>query len=113
MDEPAQCWRVQSTFSVLILPYTTIDVPSAFTPNGDGINDLIFPDGWGIRRLNYFRIYNRWGQLLFETNEYRKGWDGTFEGIPQNMDTYIYQAEVETYLEIAPLKKSSTFKLIR
>ncbi len=113
MDEPAQCWRVQSTFSVIILPYTTIDVPSAFTPNGDGINDLIFPDGWGIRRLNYFRIYNRWGQLLFETNEYRKGWDGTFEGIPQNMDSYIYQAEVETYLETAPLKKSSTFKLIR
>lgn len=114
IDEPAQCWRVQSTFSVIILPYTTIDVPSAFTPNQDGINDVVFPDGWGIRKLIYFRIYNRWGQLIFETNEYRKGWDGTFEGVAQNMDTYIYQVEAATYLDSDPVKsQSGTIKLIR
>lgn len=113
-DEPAQCWRVQSTFSVIILPYTTIDVPSAFTPNNDGINDVVYPDGWGIKKLNYFRIYNRWGQLIFETNEFKKGWDGTYEGVPQNMDSYIYQAEVQTWLEDQPTKsKTGTIKLIR
>jgi len=113
-DEPLHCFVTQSTYSVIVLPYTTIDVPSAFTPNGDGINDLIFPDGWGIRKLKFFRVYNRWGQLVFETNEYRKGWDGTFMGTPQNMESYLYQAEVETYLISEPtLYKTGTFKLIR
>lgn len=113
-DEPLHCFVTRSTYSVIILPYTTIDVPSAFTPNGDGVNDLIFPDGWGIRKLNYFRVYNRWGQLLFETNEFRKGWDGLFQDVPQNMESYIYQAEVETFIETEPtLYKTGTFKLIR
>ncbi len=113
-DEPLHCFVTQSTYSVIILPYTTIDVPTAFTPNGDGINDLIFPDGWGIRQLRFFRVYNRWGQLLFETTEYRKGWDGSYLGVPQNMESYLYQAEVETYLSSEPLLyKTGTFKLIR
>jgi gliding motility-associated-like protein len=113
-DEPLHCFVTQSTYSVIILPYTTIDIPAAFTPNGDGINDLIFPDGWGIRQLRFFRVYNRWGQLLFETTEYRKGWDGSYQGVPQNMESYLYQAEVETYLTSEPLLyKTGTFKLIR
>lgn len=113
-DEPLHCFVTQNTYSVIILPYTTIDVPSAFTPNGDGINDLIFPDGWGIRKLRFFRVYNRWGQLVFETNEYRKGWDGEYLGVAQNMESYLYQAEVETYLSTEPvLYKTGTFKLIR
>jgi gliding motility-associated-like protein len=113
-DEPLHCFVTPSTFSIIVLPLTTVDVPSAFTPNGDGVNDEIFPDGWGIRNLIYFRIFNRWGQLVFETNVYRHGWDGMYQGVPQNMDTYMYQAEVETFIdEPSRLKKSGTFKLIR
>jgi gliding motility-associated-like protein len=114
VDQPEKCWAVINTYSVIVLPLTTIDVPTAFTPNGDGINDFIFPDGWGIRKLLFFRVYNRWGQLLFETNELKKGWDGYYLGVLQNMETYVYQAEVETYIESEPkLSKSGTFKLIR
>jgi gliding motility-associated-like protein len=113
MEDKLKCSQVSSTFSIHILPYTSVDLPTAFTPNGDGINDVIYADGWGIRSLNYLRIYNRWGQLLFETNDINKGWDGRYEGVPQNMDTYVYQVSVDTYIDAEPLIKSSTFKLIR
>ena len=107
------CYLVSDTYSVIIEPKTTVDVPTAFTPNGDGVNDVIYVDGWGIRKLNFFRIFNRWGQLLFESNDIKIGWDGTFNGIPQNMETYVYQVSVETYLDAKPVLKTSSFRLIR
>ncbi|MBL0883068.1 MAG: gliding motility-associated C-terminal domain-containing protein, partial [Chitinophagaceae bacterium] len=67
-------------------------VPSAFTPNGDGRNDIIRPVGVGVATLQYFRIYNRWGQLLFSTNQTGKGWDGTFNGTSQPPGTYVFEA---------------------
>lgn len=113
MEDKLKCSQVKSTYSITILPYTSVDVPTAFTPNGDGINDVIYADGWGIKKLNYFRIFNRWGQLLFESTDIKIGWDGTWQGKAQNMDSYIYQVSVETYIDAEPLIKSSTFKLIR
>lgn len=68
-------------------------VPSAFTPNGDGKNDVIRPIVFGITRLNYFSIYNRWGQMVFTTTQINKGWDGNFGGTGQPAGTYVYQAE--------------------
>lgn len=67
-------------------------VPSAFTPNGDGKNDIIRPVGIGIASLQYFKIYNRWGQLLFSTTETGKGWNGNYNGIAQPSGTYVYEA---------------------
>lgn len=113
LEDGMKCFRVTNTYSVLIDPQTSVDVPTAFTPNGDGVNDVIYPDGWGIKSLFYFRVFNRWGQLLFESNDIKVGWDGTFNGVPQNMDTYIYQVAVETYLDQKPLQKTSSFRLIR
>ena len=46
-----------------------------------------------IRELKYFRVFNRWGQLVFETNVLLQGWDGIFKGIPQVMDTYTWTLE--------------------
>lgn len=113
VEDRMGCFRITNTYTVFIDPQTSVDVPTAFTPNGDGVNDFIFPDGWGIKTLHYFKIFNRWGQLLFETTELKTGWDGTFNGVPQNMDTYVYQVSVETYLPEKPLQKTSSFKLIR
>lgn len=67
-----------------------IYVPSAFTPNGDGLNDIFRPLGTAIERLDYFRIYNRYGELIFETNNLSKGWDGTYKGKDQKTDNYIW-----------------------
>jgi gliding motility-associated-like protein len=66
-----------------------VDVANAFSPNGDGQNDIIFVKGYGIEALE-FRIYNRWGQLIFESNDINVGWDGTFKGVPQEAEVYVY-----------------------
>jgi len=65
-------------------------VPSGFTPNGDGKNDILKPIPVGITELQYFRIYNRWGQLLFSTSQQGIGWDGRYNGIPQGSGTYVF-----------------------
>jgi gliding motility-associated-like protein len=70
-----------------------IFVPNAWTPNGDGHNDKLFPIPVRIKELKYFRVFNRWGQLVFETNILWQGWDGIFQGQPQVMDTYTWTLE--------------------
>lgn len=65
-------------------------IPNAFTPNGDGLNDVFRAIPPGIVKTDYFRIFNRWGQMLFETHQYMKGWDGTFVGKPQPNGVYVW-----------------------
>jgi gliding motility-associated-like protein len=73
--------------------YSDLFVPKAWTPNGDGHNDKLFPLTVHIKQLYYFRIFNRWGQLVFETTEIGKGWDGVFNGKAQVMDVYTWTVE--------------------
>lgn len=114
VQDEHKCSVVKNTYHINIEILASLDVPSAFTPNGDGINDMILPDGWGLKKLNYFRVFNRWGQLVFETNQLEVGWDGIFRGVPQNMETYVYQASADTYSEKDPtITKTGTFKLLR
>ncbi|MEJ7685267.1 MAG: gliding motility-associated C-terminal domain-containing protein [Segetibacter sp.] len=68
-----------------VLP--VLDVPNAFTPNGDGINDKVFVRGYGISKMTW-RIYNRWGEKVFETNDKTQGWDGTYKGSLQPKEVY-------------------------
>lgn len=65
-------------------------LPNAFTPNGDGLNDIFRPVPVGIRSTEYFRVFNRYGQVMFETKEWMKGWDGTFKGKKQPSGTYVW-----------------------
>lgn len=75
--------------SVLIYAISILEVPNAFSPNNDGVNDVFLPLNYGL--LNYnFRIYNRWGELIFETSDTTKGWDGYFNGVEQELDVYVY-----------------------
>lgn len=114
IEDEMKCSAVANTYKIIVDPKISIDVPTAFTPNSDGTNDVIYADGWGIRKLNYFRIYNRWGQLMFETNDLKTGWDGRFNGIPQNMETYVYQVSAVTYSKETPnVAKAGSFKLLR
>jgi gliding motility-associated-like protein len=75
---------------VKIVKNVEIYVPNAFTPNGDGKNDLLRPQLRGILELHYFKIYNRWGQLVFETQIEEAGWNGTIKGTPQSTQTVIW-----------------------
>ncbi|MDP2386697.1 MAG: PKD domain-containing protein [Bacteroidota bacterium] len=113
VSDPDGCFNKINTFTIKVEPKATVDVPTAFTPDGDGTNDVIYVDGWGIKKLIYFRIYNRWGQLLFESTDLETGWDGYYNGVLQNMETYVYQASAETYTDIAPVEIKGSFKLIR
>ena len=68
-----------------------VHVPNAFTPDNNKVNDLFIPVTYGVMTQKYgFRIYDRWGELLFETNDPNAGWDGTYNTKPCPMDTYIW-----------------------
>lgn len=69
-------------------------VPTAFTPNGDGKNDIFRVSNITFQRLLEFRVFNRWGQEIFSTNDIRKGWDGSWRGVPQDMGSYQYLIRV-------------------
>jgi gliding motility-associated-like protein len=89
-----------------------IYIPSGFTPNGDGKNDVLRPIPIGIAQLTYFKLYNRWGQLIFSTNEIGKGWNGIYNGEQQPTGTYIFQAEGKDFTGKIIYKKG-TAVLIR
>jgi gliding motility-associated-like protein len=89
-----------------------IYVPNAFTPNGDGRNDKFYPVPVGIKSLNYFRVFNRWGQLVFSTNQLNEGWDGTLSGLKQGNGTFVWMAEAITK-ENKIITKKGTVTLIR
>jgi gliding motility-associated-like protein len=101
-----------SPVTVLIPCEASIWLPDIFTPNGDGINDVLMPVLPGIKKFRCFKIYNRWGQLIFESRDKLKGWDGTYLGKPQPIETYVWQMEGE---DIAGkvYTKSGLFSLIR
>lgn len=105
------CVTVDTLF-VKIVPKIEIYVPSAFTPNHDGKNDILRPILMGIKELNYFRVYNRWGQLLFETKTNYEGWDGTVHGTPQPTQTVVWEAE-GIGLDGKPCMRKGTAVLIR
>jgi gliding motility-associated-like protein len=65
-------------------------IPNAFSPNGDGRNDVFKIEHIRYQKLVQFKVFNRWGQQLFETIDGAKGWDGTYNGAPCNVDTYYY-----------------------
>jgi len=87
-------------------------VPDAFTPNGDGINDVFRPIPIGIKKLNYFKVYNRLGQLVYSTTTQKQGWNGTFKGQPQDPGVFVWIAEGVDYLD-KTLERKGSVTLIR
>jgi gliding motility-associated-like protein len=76
--------------SVLVKIFKQLYMPNAFTPNGDGRNDVFrIPPGASLI-LDEFSIYDRWGMKIFSTQNVSKGWDGTINGIPEPMGAYVY-----------------------
>ena len=89
-----------------------IFVPTAFTPNNDGRNDMLTPVPVGIKNISYFRVYNRWGELVFATNKIGQGWDGSFAGALQPSGTYVFTVEGTDYTDKV-LQRKGTVVLIR
>ncbi len=106
------CYTSTNSYDICVLPDRTVDVPSAFTPDGDGANDIIYVDGWGIETLKMFRIFNRWGEVVFESSDIKIGWNGVCKSSPQPSDTYVYQLDGVFYGG-KDFTKSGTITLIR
>jgi gliding motility-associated-like protein len=97
MSDILGCFTATSTFKIHIFPETFVKLPTTFTPNGDGVNDVIYVEGWGLKDLLTFEIYNRWGELVFKTSELTEGWDGYYNGMLQNNDIYVYKVSAQTF----------------
>jgi gliding motility-associated-like protein len=74
-------------------------MPNTFSPNADGSNDVFYPRGSGIHSVKTLRIFNRWGEIVFEKrnfpiNDSSSGWNGTYKGNKPQQDVYIFQVEV-------------------
>ena len=114
---PTNGCRVVDTLRVLIVTSapplrSSLHVPNAWSPNNDGSNDKLYPLTINMKELYYFRVFNRWGQVVFATSEQGKGWDGSFKGSQQDPGTYVWMAEGETYMGEV-IKKQGTIILLR
>ena len=87
-------------------------VPTGFSPDGDGNNDVFRPILIGMKSLDLFKVYNRWGQLVYSTTQAGAGWDGKFGGAPQSAGSFVWFAEGTNYLGKKINKKGSVI-LIR
>ena len=86
-------------------------VPTAFTPNQDGKNDFLRPLVKGIKSFRYFKVFNRWGQLLFESKAPLPGWDGTYKGAPQATQTVVWMLQCVGLDNVEYQKKGTTVLL--
>ena len=97
--------------------YANLLMPTAFTPNRDGKNDIFYPLTRGIKTVKKFIVYNRYGQQVFEKadflpNSRLNGWDGKFKGIDQTPDTYVYL--LETICDLGEIiSRKGSFLLLR
>ena len=87
-------------------------VPTAFTPNSDGLNDYLRPISKGVKEVKYFRIYNRWGYLMFEAKNNEPSWDGKLKGIPQPSQALVWIME-GIGVDGRPYARKGTTVLIR
>lgn len=87
-------WGCEASDSVVLKVVNcdpnAIFVPNVFTPNNDGLNDRLFVRGIGLKSLDYFRIFDRWGRLEFETKNINEGWDGMVNGHEADAAAYVY-----------------------
>jgi gliding motility-associated-like protein len=112
-DRLKNCFTDTSIYKINIFPDILVNAPTAFTPNGDGNNDIFYARGFGIKKLTSFKIYNRQGTLIFFSTSENVGWDGNYKDEPQNSDTYFYTIEGESYIPNKRVFKEGNFILLR
>ena len=100
--------------SIKVLFYNCVDilVPNAFTPNKDGINEVFKPFIPAPVTNYHMQVWNRWGQLMFKTEDYTKAWDGTFKNEPQSSGVYVYLITLKS-IDGINIKKYGTVILIK
>jgi gliding motility-associated-like protein len=87
--------RGSAVIRLTVLAGPAFYVPTAFSPNGDGLNDIFRAIPVGFGKLRYFRVFNRFGELVFETSRYLDGWDGMYKGKAQQPGNYVWVLQAE------------------
>lgn len=103
------------TASVLVKVFAKgpkVYIPNAFTPNNDGLNDVITPVMAGFKNLERFSIFNRWGQLIFSSGRVGQGWDGRHNGQMQPSGVYVWQVIATDYNGLK-VTEGGTITLVR
>ena len=98
---------------ITITIYHPLKMPNAFTPNGDGLNDLFRIPPVTSQQINFFSVYNRWGERLFRTTDSGVGWDGTFNGQLQAAGTYVWEIQYQDALSKKIELARGTVELVR
>ena len=106
------CFESSKVFYINVDEKYTVDVAEGFTPNGDGFNDIIYPDGWGLKEILEFKVFNRWGEIVFESTPAQLGWDGYYKGELQNQETYLWFVKAISISE-EEITKEGFFTLFR
>jgi len=97
------------TIKVTVVNEAEFFVPTAFTPNGDGRNDIFRPVAVGYKGFNYFRVFNRYGQLVYNSNVLESGWDGTFNNQKADLGTYYWEMSfIDRFGKVSTLKGDVT-----
>lgn len=100
-----------ATTKIFVEGYPPVFVPNAFTPNGDGNNDVFMIYGESIKNIGLM-VFDRWGEKVFESSSQFEGWDGTFAGRQLNPAVYVYVAGI-TYLDGKKMEKKGTVTLLK
>ena len=96
---------------VIIIDEPSLWIPNAFTPNGDGINDFFGIYGTSVKSY-HMEIYDRWGELIFQNDDYFPTWDGNYHGKPLNVGVYVYLVQVD-YKDGTSMFRKGDVTLIR
>ena len=83
---------------ITVFKGSAIYIPNAFTPNHDGLNDRLKPYYVGIKKLDFFTIYNRWGELVFTTNDLAAGWDGRQKETDVGTGSFVWILQAVDYV---------------
>lgn len=102
--------EASATQTLCILADDPIFIPDIFSPNGDGNNDTLFVRGHGIEKID-FRIYDRWGEMVFHSANAQIGWDGNFRGQPAAAGNYFYSFSMKS--GVTPIEKQGEIALVR
>jgi len=108
-----QCGVKTSDIHVEAICDAPIYIPNAFTPNADGLNEVFRIPSTLLYKLNSFQIYNRWGELIFNTTDINKGWNGNYNGLPQPIGIYNYIINMRSFKTGKTVQKTGSVQLIR
>jgi len=111
-DTASSC-QIVDNYHIVVTGDVLVVIPKAFTPNNDGLNDVLkIEHGVGLKTFNFIKIFNRWGNIVFESNNVNTTWDGRFNGKDQDMDAYTYLIDYITFKN-EHISKTGSVILIR